>query len=83
MHVNWLNTYDKPNKMVENIILSYDTILKDMREVLINSMIKCDVSLLILAILCLCHVSRIIIKTVVVLRDGNLLGSKKISHLWT
>ena len=42
LHNAWLNTKDHPNDMTDDIALLYKTALKEMKEVLINSMIKYD-----------------------------------------
>nr|XP_034180311.1 GPI ethanolamine phosphate transferase 2 [Osmia lignaria] len=60
LHNAWLNTKDHPNDMTDDIALLYKTALKEMKEVLINSMIKYDFQIIIISIFFLCHITCIL-----------------------
>nr|XP_012144892.1 PREDICTED: GPI ethanolamine phosphate transferase 2 isoform X1 [Megachile rotundata] len=60
LHSAWLNTKDHSNDMINNIVFSYKTALKEMKEVLINSMIKYDFQIITIAISFLCHITCIL-----------------------
>jgi len=57
LHVAWLNGNGNSNGMVESIISSYNAILKEMKNTLINNMVKYDFCLMIVAVFLLCQVS--------------------------
>jgi len=58
LHVAWLNASEIQSEMIENIVLSYNTILKEMKDVLINSIVKYDFCLMAVAVFFLCQVSK-------------------------
>ncbi|XP_076292215.1 phosphatidylinositol glycan anchor biosynthesis class G isoform X1 [Lasioglossum baleicum] len=85
LHTAWLNTKDHPNDMTDDIILSYKYALKGMKELLINSMIKYDFHVIVVAMFFLSHMICILLKknvyTLGTLRNTNLLVVLNIS-LW-
>ncbi|KAL0110564.1 hypothetical protein PUN28_013867 [Cardiocondyla obscurior] len=57
LHATWLNASGIQNKMVvENIISSYNSILKEMKNAIIGSIIKYDFRSMIVAIFFLCQI---------------------------
>lgn len=56
LHAAWLNASETQSGMVENIILSYNTILKEMKDTLISSIIKYDFRPMAVAVLFLCQI---------------------------
>lgn len=58
LHIGWLNANEKPVKMVENIVSSYNAILKEMKTALIANMVKYDIRSMTTAVLFLFHVGR-------------------------
>jgi len=58
LHVAWLNASEIQSEMIENIVLSYNTILKEMKDVLISSIVKYDFCLMAVAVFFLCQVSK-------------------------
>lgn len=58
LHVAWLNASETQSGMVENIVSSYNVILKEMQDVLISSIVKYDFRPMAVAVLFLCQVSK-------------------------
>ncbi|XP_012230404.2 GPI ethanolamine phosphate transferase 2 [Linepithema humile] len=56
LHADWLKASDNPSGMVENIVLSYNAILKEMKDALISSMVKHDFRPMVIAMLFLCQI---------------------------
>lgn len=56
LHNAWLDTKDHPDDMADDIVLSYKTALKEMKEILINSTVKYDFQIITIAIFFLCPV---------------------------
>ncbi|XP_032688057.1 GPI ethanolamine phosphate transferase 2 [Odontomachus brunneus] len=56
LHIGWLNANEKPSEMVENIVSSYNAILKEMKTALITSMVKYDIRSMTAAVLFLLHI---------------------------
>ncbi|XP_014471652.1 PREDICTED: GPI ethanolamine phosphate transferase 2 [Dinoponera quadriceps] len=69
LHIGWLNANEKPSEMVENIVSSYNAILKEMKATLIASMVKYDIRSMAAAVFFLFHILCILL----VVR--NLTGS--------
>lgn len=59
LHVAWLNTSETQSGMVENIVSSYNAILKEMKDALISSIVKYDFRPMAIAVLFLCQVSKV------------------------
>ncbi|XP_043527407.1 GPI ethanolamine phosphate transferase 2 isoform X3 [Frieseomelitta varia] len=56
LHNAWLNTKDHPDDMTDDIVLSYKTALKGMKEILISSIVKYDFQIITVAIIFLCQI---------------------------
>ncbi|XP_020292494.1 GPI ethanolamine phosphate transferase 2 isoform X2 [Pseudomyrmex gracilis] len=54
-HVTWLNASEKSSEAVENIVSSYNAILKEMKEALITSVVEYDFRPMIVAVIFLCQ----------------------------
>ncbi|XP_076764816.1 GPI ethanolamine phosphate transferase 2, catalytic subunit-like [Xylocopa sonorina] len=57
LHIAWLNSRDHPNDTINDIVLSYRLALQNMKELLINSTIKYDFQIIMMATLFLCHIT--------------------------
>lgn len=57
LHAAWLNASEIQSEVVENIVSSYNTILKEMKSALISSIIKYNFRPMAVAMLFLCQVS--------------------------
>ncbi|OAD62584.1 GPI ethanolamine phosphate transferase 2 [Eufriesea mexicana] len=61
LHNAWLDTKDQSDDMTDDIVLSYKTALKGMKEILINSTVKYDFQIITIAIFFLCHITYILV----------------------
>ncbi|XP_071565902.1 GPI ethanolamine phosphate transferase 2 isoform X1 [Temnothorax nylanderi] len=60
LHAAWLNASETQRWMVENIVLSYNAILKEMKDALISSIIKYDFRPMAVAVFFLCQILTIL-----------------------
>ncbi|XP_071648879.1 GPI ethanolamine phosphate transferase 2 isoform X2 [Temnothorax longispinosus] len=56
LHAAWLNASETQRGMVEMIVLSYNAILKEMKDALISSIIKYDFRSMVVAVFFLCQI---------------------------
>ncbi|CAK9834102.1 GPI ethanolamine phosphate transferase 2 [Anthophora retusa] len=93
LHNAWLNTKDHPNDMTDDIVSSYQTALKGMKEMLINSAIKYDFQLITIAISFLSHITCILmgkvfskpvsLKNVTFFMVSNILSLVLVNYFWS
>lgn len=69
LHNAWLNTKDHPDDMTDDIVFSYKTALKGMKDILISSIVKYDFQIITIAIIFLCQVR---IKDSLILNYANV-----------
>ncbi|KOC61014.1 GPI ethanolamine phosphate transferase 2 [Habropoda laboriosa] len=93
LHNAWLNTKDHPNDMTDDIVSSYQTALKGMKEMLINSAVKYDFQLITVAIFFLSHIIYILmgkvfsqsvsLKNLTFFIVSNILSWILVNYFWS
>ena len=56
LHAAWLNTKSSPNDVVQDIVQFYEAATKEMKNILMGTLLEYDLHSMILAMILLCHV---------------------------